>query len=134
MSHILALDIGTRRTGIAYGEMATGIVVALDTIHHASTKELTEKLRTIVLEKRIDMLIVGLPKLPQGQEGSQAVLVREAAKAIEEATKLQLVFLDERFSSLAGTTDPDARAACELLGTYIDQHNKKSETVVENDQ
>lgn len=125
--NLLALDIGLRKTGVAFGETKSGILMALDTLRHESNDELTEKVSKIVRNKKIDQLIVGLPLLPSGEEGTQSTLVREAAKTIEATTGLHAEFLDERYTTKAAFTakgsDPDAIAACALLTVKMDRKN-----------
>jgi len=127
MPHLLALDIGTKRTGLAYAETGQGFVIALDTVRHDSTDELIALLRPIAQGKKVGELVVGLPRLLSGAEGKQAALVRKAADAIAAALKLPVTFVDERFTSGAGErVDPDARAACAILTIVLNQREKKS--------
>ncbi|MFA5799481.1 MAG: Holliday junction resolvase RuvX [Candidatus Peribacteraceae bacterium] len=127
MSGILALDIGTKRTGLAYAQTGQGFVMALDTLRHDSTDELIALLRPIAKGKKVGELIVGLPRLLSGVEGKQAGLVRKTADAIAAALRLPVTFVDERFTSGAGERgDPDARAACAILSIVLAQREKKS--------
>ncbi len=127
LMNVLALDIGLRRTGVAYGETKSGIVIALDTIHHRTTEELTRQVTSITKSKKIDQLIIGLPLLPSGAEGEQVGLVKETAKMIEHSTGLKPAFLDERYTTnvhfTAKGSDSDATAACALLTVWMDKKN-----------
>lgn len=114
--HLLSLDIGTRRTGVAYGDTDHDFVMALDTIQHTSDEELVKRIVEICREKKIDEIIIGLPILLGGEEGSQAIKVRSVSGKIEEAVKLPVSFLDERYSSTSSDKKMvDAQAALELL-------------------
>ena len=127
MSGLLALDIGMKRTGVAFSPGGTGIVMALDTIKHRSTQELVEALTKIATEKKFSAIVIGLPLLPQGGEGEQVFLVREVGKAIEAALAIPVSFLDERYTTSAKRergTDVDARAACDLLSVALDKRDK----------
>jgi putative transcription antitermination factor YqgF len=97
--------------------------VALDVIRHKSDDELIEHVKKIVAAKKISEIFVGLPKLPQGGEGEQANHTRSIGQKIEKETKLQVTFIDERYSSLGGAhgSDSDAKAACEILSVALDQ-------------
>lgn len=122
MPHLLALDIGTKRTGLAYAEAGRGFVMALDTVRHDSTDELIALLRPIAKEKNVGELVVGLPRLLSGAEGKQAAFVRKTADAIAAALSLPVTFVDERFTSGAGERgDPDARAACAILTVALEK-------------
>lgn len=113
---LLALDVGTKRTGAAYGDTQHDFVMALDTIAHTSEEELVKRVAEISKEKDIDEIIIGLPILLGGEEGSQAIKVRGVSKKIEEATGLPLHYLDERYSSTSKDKKMvDAQAALEML-------------------
>jgi putative holliday junction resolvase len=113
---LLALDIGRRRTGVAYADTAVGVPLALDTLVHASTEEWMMAIRSIVTEKKIDRIVVGLPLLPSGEEGEQAHFVREWAAVLAARTGAPLSFLDERYTTPgSGDADGDAAAAVELM-------------------
>lgn len=119
----LALDIGMRRTGVAFLDDAVGIPLPLDTIHHQSTEELVDVVSTLVQARGIDQLVIGLPLLPSGEEGSQVELVRAVAAQFE-AFNVPIKFVDERYTTgkrtpprRAGPTseDDNAAAATHLL-------------------
>ena len=122
---LLALDIGTKKTGVAFGDTTSGFIAALDTIHHSSTKNLIEQVERIAIEKQVEEVWIGLPKLPQGKEGTQAVLTREVGESLKAALKLPLFTIDERFSSFGSQeVDPDAKAACALLEVVLAQKQR----------
>lgn len=120
----LALDIGTRRTGVAYLDDDTGIPLPLDTLHHTSAKQLTKEVLAIIHEKRADRVVIGLPLLPSGAEGEQAQFSRKIGTALE-AAGIPIIYKDERYSSPKAKNhkntiplknfDSDAASACSLL-------------------
>lgn len=113
---ILGLDVGKRRTGVAFAETALGIVMALDTIKHMNTDELITILIPIIKEKRVDELAIGLPRLLDGTEGEQATYVREVADIVSDSFHLPVHFIDERFSSYGTTKEnADTKAACSIV-------------------
>ena len=123
MTSVLALDIGKRRTGIAFGDTKAGMLAALDTVSHTSIEELVEKLKPIVKAKCTTKLYVGLPLLPDGTEGEQARFVRSAIDVLSKNLSVPVECIDERYTS--GVThpnqDPDAKAACALLEVVLDR-------------
>jgi putative Holliday junction resolvase len=126
MSVLLGIDAGTRRTGIAFADTKAGFVMALDTIRHQSPDELVTRITELAHQKHASELIIGLPRLPQGEEGSQAALVRTIAEKLKNALNLPITLIDERFSTygVQPGTDPDAKAACEMLSVVLDQRKK----------
>ena len=120
----LALDIGLRRTGVAYLDTDVAVPLPLDTLTHVSENELIEAVMEIVRARKIDRVIVGLPLLPSGEEGAQTSVSRSIGDAIA-AKGVALQYRDERYTTASGKAhkhtvsqsefDGDAAAACELL-------------------
>ncbi len=113
---LLALDIGTKKTGAALADRSSGVIIALDTIHHISTDDLVSKIHLLVQEKHIDEFAVGNPLLLSGEAGSQAKYVQTIIERFKKEFPSPLLVLDERFTSFSTVPceDPDAMAACTL--------------------
>jgi putative holliday junction resolvase len=126
MSLLLAADIGRRRTGLAIGDTVAGFVMALQTLKHKEDSELIAGVLKIAQEKKVTELIIGLPLLPQGDEGEQSTYVRGIANELGKQSGLVVTLLDERYSTnTRDGTDPDARAACELASLAVQQRQKR---------
>ena len=124
MAPLLALDLGLRRTGVAFGDDEKFMIIALDTIAHKTTDELIAALGPIITARKVSRLIVGLPRLLDGSEGKQANIVREMAQTIEAKLSLPIEFIDERYTTNSVkkmTGDPDAQSACVLLEIALDR-------------
>jgi putative Holliday junction resolvase len=123
MARTLALDIGLRRTGVAYLDDAVGVVLPLETIVHDSFDVLEEAVRNVIAERSIDRVVLGLPLLPGGGEGEQARLVRSFADRLR-AGGIPCTFMDERYSTTRELVeDKDAAAACLLLEAAASQES-----------
>ena len=123
---ILGLDIGTRRTGVAFVDQSIGVPLALDTIESDSEADLVAQLLQLCDEREIDLLVIGLPLLPSGEEGAQSSFVRLIGSRLEE-TEMPVEYLDERYTTQKhGENDGDARAACELLTLFLDRDAHQS--------
>ncbi len=123
MARLLGLDIGTRRTGVAHYEDEVGFPLAQETIVHDSFNALEQAVLSVVAGRAIDRVIVGLPLLPSGQEGTQAALVRSFAANLSKHG-INISFVDERYTTPhVHAVDGDAAAACELLSLFIRQEN-----------
>jgi putative holliday junction resolvase len=119
---ILALDIGTRRTGCAFYDSQTGVPLPLETIQHDSDQALAERVTTIVGDRKCDKLIIGLPLLLSGKEGAQVERVKAAADGLK-ALHLPMEFLDERYTTPQhGAADADALAALKILQGYLERN------------
>ena len=96
----IALDVGDRRIGIA--KSATCIAGALETYNRKHDSKIDiEYICNVLREQKADILVVGLPKLMSGIEGEQARKTRDFAEAVAAETGIELVYWDERLSSVA---------------------------------
>jgi putative Holliday junction resolvase len=119
----LALDVGTKKTGIAYLDDAVGIPLPLETCVHASQDALVARVKELIAERGIERVVVGLPLLPSGEEGAQASISRAVGSALSDV--VEIVFADERYTTprpskhkhaiSPQTYDGDMAAACSLL-------------------
>jgi putative Holliday junction resolvase len=97
----LGIDLGSRRIGIALGDLDLGTAAPLTTLSRARTiDEDARVLLRMASEQRAQVLVVGLPLDKDGTEGPQAQLTREWATAVATATGMPLRFRDERLSSV----------------------------------
>ena len=118
---ILALDIGMRRTGVAFAECPPGIPLILPTLCHMSTRGFLDQVAQLVHVRRIDHIVVGLPLLSSGKEGMQARYVRTLLPSLALLGACMST-LDERYStSHDPSQDPDAVAALWILTVFIDR-------------
>jgi putative Holliday junction resolvase len=125
---ILSLDIGKRKTGCALGYLSSDCIIALSSLRHNTIGECVDGILAILQKHQCQTVILGLPRLPQGEEGSQAEYVRDVGNALQKKMPtIELVYIDERFtSSKEGfpVTDDDARAACTILEIEMSRRKK----------
>jgi putative Holliday junction resolvase len=122
----LGLDLGTKRTGVAFGDSDDDFIVALDTIRHDSFDDLIAALRPIVKEKKIDAIYIGLPLLLSGMTGEQARATQKASALMESVLGVPCSFIDERYTSVSThhCEDKDAMAACAILDIAFSMRKK----------
>ena len=126
MRIFLALDVGNKRTGVAFSSGETGVAVALPTLHHASYGAFQSQVLSLLRDRAVTDLVVGLPLLPSGEEGEQVRTVRSFIEDLPVPSSVALHYLDERYStpsSSSGKNDPDMAAACAILDTYMCREN-----------
>lgn len=97
----LAIDPGEKRTGLATGDAASGIVTPAGRIEAGSRAALIDALVAAVAEHEPDELVIGLPLNMDGSEGPAAKGVRELAAALAERVDLPMHLVDERLTSFA---------------------------------
>ena len=77
--------------------MATGIT----TIWRSSFQEDIAQLREIILDRSVEVLVIGLPYTMDGNIGSQAKQVQKFARRVSTALELPIEYVDERLTSYA---------------------------------
>jgi putative Holliday junction resolvase len=125
--NLLGIDFGTKRTGVAWVDTDIGVVLPLGLVEGKNLAEISKKLIKIILEEKPDKIIFGLPVSLDNQESANTNRVREFAKKIKEQTKIEIDFMDERFSSQMADREPglisrDEASAVIILSDYL---NKK---------
>jgi putative Holliday junction resolvase len=96
----LGLDIGLKRVGIA-GCDGTGLIATgITTLVRSSFDRDVAYLKKIVSERRVQILVAGLPYSLSGELGAQARQVQKYATRIATALDLPLEYVDERLTSV----------------------------------
>ncbi len=136
----LAIDYGTKRTGLAICDPTETIVSPLAVIR--SRKELLNKISEIINTENVGAIVLGLPLNMDNSQGSQAQLVLKFAERLRIHLKVPVYLQDERLStytaeeklSLANLTRSeivgrlDAVAAGEILEAFLEQNKPKNFT------
>lgn len=98
----LGLDIGRRRVGIAgcdgTGLIATGLATLCRSRN--SFEEDVAFVRSFVVQRSVELLVVGLPYALGGELGAQARHTQKYAQRLAQALNLPIVYMDERLSSV----------------------------------
>lgn len=131
---ILALDLGTRRIGLALSDGLGLTAQGLDTLIRRNKRADLAALASIVREREVELIVVGLPLRLNGDAGTQAVWATEFAALLRQAIGVPVTMRDERLTSveaeqmLRGRRVPqnqrkaaiDRLAATILLQEYLD--------------
>ena len=115
----LGLDIGLKRVGIA-GCDGTGLIATgITTLVRSSFDRDVAYLRELVSQRRVQILVAGLPYSLSGELGAQARQVQKYANRIAQALELPLEYVDERLTSV------EAEELMKTAGISV-SHNKGS--------
>ena len=100
----LALDIGTKRTGLAVSD-ATGLIARpYDVIPGGGdARALLAALAPILREEEVEAIVICLPRRLGGEEGPEAERIRTLAGAVDAATELPVSLWDERLNTVEAT-------------------------------
>ena len=96
---LLAFDFGHRRIGVAVGQTLTGSANALAVVPAASKPD-WQAITKIINEWKPAALVVGLPLAADGGETDMSKEARRFGRQLEGRFGIQIVFADERLTSL----------------------------------
>ncbi|APY09191.1 Holliday junction resolvase RuvX [Winogradskyella sp. J14-2] len=97
MGRVLAIDYGTKRTGLAVTDPLQIIASGLTTVE---TKELLQYLKTYVETERVDKFVVGEPKQMDNTASESEVHIQKFLEKLQkEIPQIPIVRVDERFTS-----------------------------------
>lgn len=95
MYKIMALDIGTKRIGVALSDFLHVLANGHSCVER--NPEAAEKIKKIAIENKVEKIIVGLPYNMDGTQGDQAKDCLEFAKNFEN--DFEIILEDERLTS-----------------------------------
>ena len=101
---IAALDLGSRRIGIAVTDAEGTAAHPLRTIERRSFEADLQAIRAALGPRQIECLVVGLPINMDGSEGPAARHARNFAARLSRALGIEVELQDERLSSFEAET------------------------------
>jgi putative Holliday junction resolvase len=96
---VLAFDFGTRRIGVAVGELDTGLAHPLATIAASRDDEWLRAVAALVAEWRPALFVVGLPTRADGVPHAMTARAQRFAGKLERHFALPVELCDERFTT-----------------------------------
>ncbi|MFA5604096.1 MAG: Holliday junction resolvase RuvX [Bacilli bacterium] len=133
----LGLDLGTRTLGIAISDLTATIANPIITLRFAEEEydSLLPKLKKIIVEEKIDKIILGFPKNMNNTIGSRAEETIMFKEKLEKYVNLEVILQDERRSTIEANNymleanmsrkkrkkHIDGLAASIILQTYLDK-------------
>src|SRR5713226_49747 len=96
---ILALDHGTKRIGVAVSDEMKMIAQPLEFIPAEPFAAFLARLKEIIHEKEVEMILVGMPRNMDGSYGPAALKVQEFVAVLKDAIAVPLKTWDERLTS-----------------------------------
>ncbi len=97
---ILCLDYGKARIGCAMSDMLGILATPYATVHEKNFRIQLEKINEIILNEKVEKILMGLPKNMDGSEGESAQLAREFAEKLSAMSGVTYEFIDERLSTV----------------------------------
>jgi putative Holliday junction resolvase len=136
---VLAFDFGLRRIGVACGDSLSRNATALETVPAGPSGPRWESIATMMRDWQPDMAVVGLPYNVDGSDNDMTGAARKFAAELARRHALEVVLVDERYSSLEAAarlqtarasglrrrrvakSDVDAAAACVILERWFSE-------------
>jgi putative pre-16S rRNA nuclease len=139
---ILALDLGRARIGVAISDELQLLAHPLETI--LADKQATQRLAQIIREKKVDHVVVGIPRQMNGQIGVAATEALRFVEKLRTILPCPVVTWDERLTTVAahralreaGKKTRDTRAYVDqvaaqmILQGYLDRRQASNERVI----
>ena len=131
---ILALDHGTKRIGVAVSDETKTIALPLEYILTEPFTDFLTRLKKILIEKEIDLILIGQPRNMDGSYGPAAQKVGAFVAVLNSAITVPIKMWDERLTSTMANRaliqggvrrnkrkeKVDKMAAAILLQSYLD--------------
>lgn len=128
--NIIALDVGSKRIGVAHADTGVRLPVAYTTIDVDGME--FARLREIIAEFEPQVFVVGFPRNQQGEATAQTDQVIAFAHQLDQYG-IEVVYQDESLTSVLAEdylkslgkpyakADIDAHAAAIILGDYLEE-------------
>ena len=131
---VLAIDHGTKRIGLAISDELGIIAQPLEFVPAEPFDRFVIRLKEIVREKEVGLLLVGMPRNMDGTYGPAAAKARDFVATLKNAVEMPIKTWDERLTSAQANRvliaanvrrekrkeNVDKMAAAILLQGYLD--------------
>jgi putative Holliday junction resolvase len=117
---ILAFDFGEKRIGVAVGNTITKTAEALKIIQEKTQDEKFKAIEALIQEWQSQLLVVGLPTHPDGAEHEMTLKAKRFGNQLHGRFQKEVVWVDERYTSVSVQDGNDALAAQLILQQYLD--------------
>ncbi len=98
---IMALDVGSKRIGVALSDPLKITAQGLQTFQRTSLEEDIKGLWQLIDEHEVSQLVVGLPKNMDGTIGFKAEEVQQFIADLTAERKIETIWIDERLTTVS---------------------------------
>lgn len=120
---VMAIDYGEARTGLCVSDFTGTIPGEAWVVAEWNAERLAETIAKEARERQAERLVLGLPKNMDGTEGPRAEKSRALAELLKAAGAPEIVFWDERRSSV------EAHAILHSVGKKEKKHRRNVDAV-----
>jgi putative holliday junction resolvase len=122
---ILAIDLGTRRVGIAISDPDERFALPLEVIARRSDRDLLDQLCSIAVREEAELLLVGEPRRLDGSAGEGVIRARDFASRLAEQSGLAVETIDEALSSDEAARRRSQLAQASGAGSSVDARSRR---------
>jgi putative Holliday junction resolvase len=128
MGRILAVDFGEKRIGLATSDAGGSLSTPRRTVRRTGDDPAIAEIAGFAREEEIELIVVGIPRSPEGAESAIAARIRSFARKLAAGTGLEVRFHEETLTSDealrrlppgSGREAVDRTAAAVLLEDYL---------------
>lgn len=132
----MGLDLGNRTVGVAFSDSLGIVATGYETFrfNEKDLQKVLEYVKILVVEKKVDKIVLGLPKNMDGTLGFQSEYVMTFKKMVEDEINIEVILIDERLTTSQVTrvmidadlsrkkrkAQVDKLAAVVILQSYLD--------------
>ncbi|MBQ8029630.1 MAG: Holliday junction resolvase RuvX [Clostridia bacterium] len=98
---ILSVDYGDSRTGLAACDKGEMLASPVGVIFEKYEPKVIEAICQTVMEKKVELIVVGLPKNMDGSQGERALKCKDFAEKLSEKCGIEVVMQDERLTTVS---------------------------------
>lgn len=98
---LIGLDLGTKTIGVAVSDSLLSSATPLETVKRTKYTADAARLETIIAERNICGVVLGLPFNMDGSEGPRCQSTRAFARNFARQCPLPITYWDERLSTVA---------------------------------
>jgi putative Holliday junction resolvase len=117
---ILAFDFGEKRIGVAVGNTITKTSEPLKIIQEKTQDDKFKAIEQLIQEWQPQILVVGLPAHPDGAEHEMTQKAKRFGNQLKGRFQKEVMWVDERYTSVSVDGGNDALAAQLILQQYLD--------------
>lgn len=132
----MGLDLGNRTVGVAFSDPLGIVATGYETyrFNEKDLQKVLEYVKMLVVERKVDKIVLGLPKNMDGSLGFQSEYVMSFKKMLEDELSIEVILVDERLTTTQVTRvmidadlsrkkrkeQVDKLAAVVILQSYLD--------------
>jgi putative Holliday junction resolvase len=132
---VLAVDFGEKRIGLATADTTAGLATPRETLSRSTDDAAIAAIGRFCRDEEIGMLLLGIPRSPDGEESAYASRIRSFGEKLARATSLPIELHEETLTSdeaarrLRGRrsrSGVDAEAAAVLLEDWLAHRGRET--------